>query len=371
MGSIERYETKGGWRYVVRYRKPDNSQGKRRGFARKRDAELYLASVETSKARGDFIDARDSLETVASLGAAWLSNKAQLKPSSLRSLESAWRLHVLPRWGTLPVGRVRHSDVQAWVTKLSTERGPTTVLRCYGVLASILDVAVRDRRILSNPARDVGLPRKVGRAHTYLSREQVESLADAAGEYRTRVLVLADSGLRWGEAIGLRVRHLDLLRRRINVETNAVEVGSQIIEGTPKTHKVRSVPIIASLVEPLARACKGKAPDDLVFAGRAGTFVRRSHNRYGWFASAIRDAGVPRLTVHDLRHTTASLAVQAGANVKAVQRMLGHKSAAMTLDVYADLFDDDLETLAMRLDEHRVAAIVPNPRPRAVPTAGF
>lgn len=181
MGSIERYETKGGLRYVVRYRKPDNSQGKRRGFARKRDAELYLASVETSKARGDFIDVRDSLETVASLGAAWLSNKAQLKPSSLRSLESAWRLHVLPRWGALPVGRVRHSDVQAWVTKLSTERGPTTVLRCYGVLASILDVAVRDRRILSNPARDVGLPRNVGRAHTYLSREQVESLADAAG----------------------------------------------------------------------------------------------------------------------------------------------------------------------------------------------
>ena len=162
-----------------------------------------------------------------------------------------------------------------------------------------------------------------------------------------------------------------MLRRRINVETNAVEVGSQIIEGTPKTHKVRSVPIIASLVEPLARACEGKSSDDLVFAGRGGAFVRRSHNRYGWFAAAIRDAGVPRLTVHDLRHTTASLAVQAGANVKAVQRMLGHKSAAMTLDVYADLFDDDLETLATRLDEHRVAAIVPKPRPRAVSTTGF
>ena len=56
--------------------------------------------------------------------------------------------------------------------------------------------------------------------------------------------------------------------------------------------------------------------------------------------------------------------MQAGANVKAVHRMLGHKSAAMTLDVYADLFDDDLETLATRLDDHRVAAFVPNPRPQ-------
>lgn len=57
------------------------------------------------------------------------------------------------------------------------------------------------------------------------------------------------------------------------------------------------------------------------------------------------------MTIHDLRHTAASLAVQAGANAKGVQRMLGHSSAAMTVDVYADLFDSDLEGVAKRLDE--------------------
>ncbi len=56
------------------------------------------------------------------------------------------------------------------------------------------------------------------------------------------------------------------------------------------------------------------------------------------------------MTPHDLRHTAASLAVSAGANVKAVQRMLGHASATMTLDTYADLFDDDLDAVAERLD---------------------
>ncbi|WP_441788573.1 tyrosine-type recombinase/integrase [Leifsonia sp. 2MCAF36] len=66
--------------------------------------------------------------------------------------------------------------------------------------------------------------------------------------------------------------------------------------------------------------------------------------------SALAQAGLERLTPHDLRHTAASLAVSSGANVKAVQRMLGHKSAAMTLDTYADLFDDDLDAVAMRLD---------------------
>jgi integrase len=59
------------------------------------------------------------------------------------------------------------------------------------------------------------------------------------------------------------------------------------------------------------------------------------------------------VTPHDLRHTAASLAVSAGANVKAVQRMLGHASAAMTLDVYADLFDDDLEAVATALHDAR------------------
>ncbi|WP_207922880.1 tyrosine-type recombinase/integrase [Micromonospora sp. KC606] len=69
------------------------------------------------------------------------------------------------------------------------------------------------------------------------------------------------------------------------------------------------------------------------------------------FAPAAASVGLAGLTPHDLRHTAASLAVAAGANVKAVQRMLGHASASMTLDVYADLFGDDLDAVATRLDK--------------------
>ncbi|MGZ4511374.1 MAG: tyrosine-type recombinase/integrase, partial [Mycobacterium sp.] len=75
-------------------------------------------------------------------------------------------------------------------------------------------------------------------------------------------------------------------------------------------------------------------------------------------------AGIPRVTLHDLRHTSASLAVSAGANVKAVQRMLGHASAAMTLDIYAELFDDDLEAVAVALDEARSRESVAKMWPR-------
>lgn len=70
-----------------------------------------------------------------------------------------------------------------------------------------------------------------------------------------------------------------------------------------------------------------------------------------WFASAVKKSGVPRVTPHDLRHTAASFAVSAGANVKAVQKMLGHSSAKMTLDVYAELFDDDLDGVAIALND--------------------
>ena len=358
MASVTAYETAAGKRYRVRYRTPEHRQTDKRGFRTKREAELFMASVEVAKARGEFVRPEDARETLATLGAAWLSTQSHLKPSSLRPVESAWRLHVEPRWGARKVSDVRHSDVQRWVTELTRDRSATTVLRAYGVLAAILDVAVRDRRILTNNARGVNLPRKGRKEHVYLTHDQVSDLALAAGERATFVLTLAYTGLRWGEAVGLRVRDVDLQRRRLNVNVNAVEVGSVIEVGTPKTHKRRSVPFPALLAASIADQCQGKGREDLVFSSRFGTHERRSHNRHGWFPVAVAAAGLPPMTPHDLRHTAASLAVSSGANVKAVQRMLGHASASMTLDVYSDLFDEDLDAVAGRLDEGLARTVV-------------
>jgi site-specific recombinase XerD len=98
----------------------------------------------------------------------------------------------------------------------------------------------------------------------------------------------------------------------------------------------------------------GKRPKDLLFTGDRGGVLRNGNFRRDVFDHATRAAGLDGLTPHELRHTAASLAVSAGANVKAIQRMLGHASAAMTLDVYAGLFDDDLDGLADRIDEAHV-----------------
>jgi integrase len=125
--------------------------------------------------------------------------------------------------------------------------------------------------------------------------------------------------------------------------------------GTPKTHQRRSVPVPRSLVDALAEHVAHKLPDDLVFTTPRGDVMRNHHFRSRVFAPAAAFIGMPGLTPQDLRHTAASLAVQAGANVKAVQRMLGHASAAMTLDVYAGQFTDDLDAVADRL--HAAAAV--------------
>ena len=105
----------------------------------------------------------------------------------------------------------------------------------------------------------------------------------------------------------------------------------------------------AFVLDELSLQCAGKAPDDLVFAGPDGTYLPRPKYDGGWFASAVRTAAVQAITPHDLRHTCASLAISAGVNVLALQRMLGHTSAKVTLDTHADLFDDDLDPVAVSL----------------------
>ena len=274
-------------------------------------------------------------------------------------MEIEWRVRVAPRWGGVALGDIRPTAVQQWVSELgrgvdgAKPVGPSVVTRAHHMLSSILADAVSDNLLARNPATGVKLPRKNRKRPVYLTHSQVAALATASGDYEGLVLLLAYTGLRWGEATGLRVLDLDMLRRRATVSENAVQAGAEIFVGTTKAHKQRSVPLPAFLLPYLAHQCEGKARDGLLFPGGDGGHLKRPHPKSGWFAKAVAASSVPGVTPHDLRHTAASLAVSAGANVKAVQRMLGHASAAMTLDLYAELFDDDLEAVATALDAAR------------------
>jgi len=303
---------------------------------------------------GEFVSEAAGRITVAELAPDWLTRKeSATAKSNYRMTESAWRVHVEPAWGSTRVADIDPLDVEAWIAKMSKAgKGTTTILRAHGVLSGILDDAVRSKpkRLASNPARGIeGLPKKVRGRHIYLTAADVHRLAGESGDHRALVYVLALCGTRWGETIALRVRDVQFLKRRLTVADNAVQLGSDHAVGLTKGRAVREVPVPGFVLDELAPLCKGKRPDALVFPGPEGKYLPRPKSKDGWFSGAVKRAKVQKITPHDLRHTAASLAVSAGVNVLALQRMLGHKSAKVTLDTYADLFDTDLDAVAATL----------------------
>ncbi|MDP7729468.1 tyrosine-type recombinase/integrase [Mycobacterium sp. TY813] len=205
------------------------------------------------------------------LSAGWLERKkATTEPSHSRMLESAWRVHVQPVWGGVPVNKVSATAVKSW-TAAMTGAGcsATTVLRALGVLAGILDDAIADGRISKNPARGLDpkrreKPTKPKRKHVYLDHDAVARLADEAGEHRALVLVLAYTGIRWGEAVALRVRHIDEVRRRLLVIDNAVQLGVDHALGDPKDDEPREVPV------PILRKFHSSTSQHSIVYGPAG-----------------------------------------------------------------------------------------------------
>lgn len=362
MASVEKRVRNGRVAWLARWRDPSGRQRKRT-FQRKVDAERHLVSVESSMLGGTYMDAALSRVTVGEWSAQWLAGQVQLKPSTLGRYEGLLRVQVLPTWQRVPLSSVTHANVVAWVAALSSSGlAGSTVRQAHRVLSRVLALAVRDGRLPRNPADGVPLPRAGRSERRFLSHEQVAALAEAAGRGGVVIKVLAYCGLRYGEMAALKVRRVDLARRRLTIAESVTEVGGRAVFGTPKTHQVRSVPVPRFLVEDLAASTAGRDPGDLVFTSPEGGLLRLTNFRRRVFDPAAEAVGLAGLTPHELRHTAASLAVSAGANVKAVQRLLGHASAAMTLDVYSGLFEDDLDAVAERL---HAAAAVPRVCPRA------
>lgn len=350
MATISSYTTREGKRYRVRYRTPDRRQTDKRGFRTKRDAEAFAATTEVKKLTGEFIAESAGRVTVAELAPEWIERKLQATaPSNYRTIESAWRVHVKPVWGNRRVSDISVVNVESWVAAMvKSGNSPTTVIRAHGVLSGILNDAVKKKRLAANPAKGIeNLPRKTARRHVYLTAEDIHRLARESGEHHALVLLLAFCGLRWGEAIALRIRDVEFLKRRLTVAENAVQIGARHAVGQTKGKMVRSVPVPEFVLTEISGLCRGKDADELVFSD--GKYLLRPKSSNGWFKKAVDRAGVQSITPHDLRHSAASLAVSAGVNVLALARMLGHKDPSVTLRVYADLFDTDLDAVAVTL----------------------
>jgi integrase len=344
-----------GLRWLARY-VDDEGHERAKAFDRKADAQAWLDSEITAKlATGNYVAPTAGLAAVAEIYEAWSAAQVHLAPTTAASRNSVWVTHVKPKWSSVSVVDMKPGAIQAWVGKMvADEVGVPTIHKAYGLLRQVLAVAVDDHRIPRNPCERVKLPKSGHHDRGYLSHTQVAMLADEVKWLPEVIRFLAYTGLRWGEMAALRVQDFDMLRRRVNISRSVAECG-KLVWGNTKTAERRSVPFPESLTDELAALMVGSGRDDLVFTGTRGAVLRGGNYRNRYFSKAVEkcqmaDETFPDITPHDLRHTAASLAVSAGANVKALQRMLGHAKASMTLDVYADLFDDDLDIVADHLD---------------------
>lgn len=360
-----------GKRWRARY-VDDDGREHAQGFSRKADAQKWLDTEITAKfATGTYVAPAAGRVTVGDVYALWSASQAHIAPKTAASRRSTWGYRVEQQWADTAVIDVRTAAVRAWVAAMVNDgAGVPTIENAFGLLRQVLGAAVEDSRIPRNPCEGVKLPKRKHADRGYLSHAQVAALAAEVDRQPEVVRFLAYTGLRWGEMAALRVQDFDMLRRRVNVSRSVTESGG-LVWSTPKTHERRSVPFPAVLTTELSALMVGKGRDDLVFTDLRGGVLRNSNWRARVFDKAVTAVQVsvvsqrarelaatgaavtpefPTITPHDLRHTAASLAISAGANVKAVQRMLGHAKAAMTLDTYADLFDEDLDGVADRLD---------------------
>ena len=360
MASVEKRLRDGRTAWLALWRGPDGKQHKKT-FRRRVDAERHLISVESGILVGTYVDPALATVTVGEWSRQWLGGQVQLNPSTLRRYEGLLRVQVLQNWERVPLSAVAHADVAAWAVSLSSEGlAGSTVRQAHRVLWRVLSLAVRDGRLPRNPAAGVPLPRARRSEKRFLSHKQFATLANACEGYGIVVRTLAHCGLRYGELAALRVGRVDLVRQRLTIAEWVTEVDDLAVFGTPKNDQVRSVPVPTSRMDQLAGLTEGKSRQDLVFTSPEGGPLRLMNCRRRVFDPAAASVGLSGLTPHELRHTAASLAISASANVKAVQRLLGHASAAITLDIYSGLFDADLDAVAERLD---AAAVVPPPCP--------
>jgi integrase len=394
MSSINRYVTPGGkTRWLVRYRTPDGKQ-RGRAFATRRDAERHLTSIDAAKISGDFVDPRMSKMRVDDWADKWLAAKQHLAPNTRWQYGVALKRHVKSRWGDFTLDQIRHEDVQEWVNELGRKYSSGSLWKIYGVFSMLLKYAVRARRLSHNPAENVELPRRRSKKMRFLTHAQVEAMAQAAERCRpagakwlTRpsitgkstvyvfdangdkipaapsqwgliVRFLAYTGLRFGELAALRVRDLRLLHLRVHVVNSVSPINGKLVWSDTKSHEARDVPIPAFLRDALAEHIAGKSPDDLVFPSHSGAPLRSQAMQLVCLPTASAAIGIdPPIHPHEFRHTAASLAIAAGADVKVIQQMLGHKTATMTLDRYGHLLPDRLDTVAAALNTARASAL--------------
>lgn len=307
-----------GLQYRVRW------QGKAESFRTQGEANAHWLEVRTTK-----VISSDA--TVSELVDRWLATKQGLTPKGLESCIFA-AAHVRKALGDRRAETLTETDAREWLAGLT---GSSSLrIKALQCLSGALEIGVDTGKLKSNVSRGIKRPKDQRHEAHFLSGPQLVDLATACDEYSDMVLLLGTTGLRVGECVALDVADIDKVRARARVRRS-------------KNGTARDVPVPASVLSRLDLDRPANAP---LFTSPGGHRVSPNNWRTRVFAQGVKRAGLQKMRVHDLRHTAASLAIASGADVKKVQAMLGHKSAAMSLDLYGHLFETGMDDVARRMD---------------------
>ncbi len=351
MASIDR-RPNGKWR--ARYRTHAGGPQRAKHFDRKIDAEQFLTRMTGQLLDGSYVDPSAGQIAFGAYAKTWKTAQVH-RPTTVAQVDAHLRNHILPTFADRTIASIRPTEVQAWVTGRSKLLAPSTVEVVFRIFSAILSDAVADRVIVRNPAKGVKLPRKDRQPIVPPTVDQVEVLlAEMPDRYRAIVTLAAGTGMRQGECFGLTVDRVDFLRRSITVNRQLVLAGSGPPEfGPPKTEaSIRSIPLPEVVGHALAAHLEHfpTDPDGLIFTNAKEAPIRRNRFSEIWRPATTR-AGVEGIRFHDLRHFYASLLINHGESVKAVQARLGHASASETLDTYAHLWPDNEERTRAAVDD--------------------
>jgi integrase len=359
---VERPVRGGKTRFTAVYRDP---------YGRIRSAGTFPTHREAMRAadrRDDAVSADSWIDPVAGritfqdyAENAWLPAR-QIEVTTRAGYSSYLRTHFIPFFGPMPLARIRPTTVQAWVTQASDKGlSPRSIVKYHVMLHSIFARAILDRVIAFNPCENTELPKVVAKKYRILTPEEFETvIASIPPRFKALVLTDIETGLRWGELVALRPRHVDFLRRTITVAETIVEVSKKdsptgermIVKPYPKDDEPRTLHVSQNLADTLAAriADLGLDRDHLLFPSReiagGNPLSRASFNNRFW-RPAITAAGIDfPLRMHDLRHAHASWLLAGGADLKSVMERMGHSQIMTTQKYLHTLPDADKKALA-------------------------
>ena len=278
------------------------------------------------------------------------------------------------------MGKILPTEIQRWVTTATqTGLSAASIAKYHTMLASVFERALHDRVITFNPCAHTELPKRVKNKTRTLTPAEYDSILAALPEqHRLMIETAINTGLRWGELIALKPRHLDLASRRLTVEETIVEVSHKnsptgqrmLTKPYPKDNEPRTMALPADLVDQLTMhiAERNLKKADLLFATRAGTPLSRNTFRTRVWLPAVQASGVDfDVRVHDLRHAHASWLLAGGSDIKSVMDRMGHAQITTTQKYLHALPDADHKNLTaldrIRRPEQQPSAPEPGGQP--------